>query len=144
MKYGFTDECQAFTQLASGTHNAKVPHDDRCRDRIGELMAEDDDQRHVERVSSRTVSEIDIRVWKPEKRWTLVNHRSSHNQFARKTSHNQFHSQLHSQFPKFELVDHRAQLDQVQEQVKRAQMTIVKRNVSDSQRAEARRGKARM
>ena len=37
-KYGYTDECQACTQLASGMHNAKVPHDDRCRDRIGELM----------------------------------------------------------------------------------------------------------
>ena len=46
-KYGFTDECQACTQLASGMHNAKVPHDDRCRDRIGDLMA-DDDQRQVE------------------------------------------------------------------------------------------------
>ena len=41
-------------------HNAKVPHDDRCRDRIGELMAEDDDQRQVERVSSRTVPEVEI------------------------------------------------------------------------------------
>ena len=29
------DECQACTQLASGMHNAKVPHDYRCRDRIG-------------------------------------------------------------------------------------------------------------
>ena len=48
MKYGHTDECQACTQLASGMHNAKVPHDDRCRDRIGELMASDDDQRQVE------------------------------------------------------------------------------------------------
>ena len=44
-KYGYTVECQACTQLASGMHNAKVPHDDRCRDRIGEFMAEDDDQR---------------------------------------------------------------------------------------------------
>ena len=51
VKYGHTDECQACTQLASGMHNAKVPHNDRCRDRIGELMAEDDDQREVERVS---------------------------------------------------------------------------------------------
>ena len=34
VKYGYTDECQACTQLASGMHNAKVPHDDRCRDRI--------------------------------------------------------------------------------------------------------------
>ena len=41
VKYGYTDECQACTQLASGMHNAKVPHDDRCRDRIGELMAGD-------------------------------------------------------------------------------------------------------
>ena len=28
----------------AGMHNAKVPHDDRCRDRIVELTAEDDDQ----------------------------------------------------------------------------------------------------
>ena len=45
VKYGYTDECQACTRLASGMLNAKVPHDDRCRDRIGELMAGDDDQR---------------------------------------------------------------------------------------------------
>ena len=45
VKYGHTDDCQASTQLAAGTHHAKVPHDDRCRDRIGELMSEDDDQR---------------------------------------------------------------------------------------------------
>ena len=51
VKYGYADECQACAQLASGMHNAKVPHDDRCRDRIGELMAGDDDQRQVERVS---------------------------------------------------------------------------------------------
>ena len=44
VKYGYTDECQACMQLASGMHNAKVSHDDRCRDRIGELKAEDDDQ----------------------------------------------------------------------------------------------------
>ena len=41
-------------------HNAKVPHDDRCRDRIGELMAEDDDQRLVERVSGNVRSEDEI------------------------------------------------------------------------------------
>ena len=28
VKYGYTDECQACMQLASGMHNAKVPHDD--------------------------------------------------------------------------------------------------------------------
>ena len=32
VKYGCTGERQACTQLASGMHNAKVPHDDRCRD----------------------------------------------------------------------------------------------------------------
>ena len=60
VKYGYTDECQACTQLASGMHNAKVPHDDRCRDRIGELMAEDDDQRQVERVSGTVRPEVEI------------------------------------------------------------------------------------
>ena len=60
VKYGYTDECQACTQLASGMHIAKVLHDDRCRDRIGEFMAEDDDQRQVERVSSRTLPEVEI------------------------------------------------------------------------------------
>ena len=55
-----TDECQACTQLAPGMHNAKVPHDDRCRDRIGELMAEDDDQRQVERVSGTVHPEVEI------------------------------------------------------------------------------------
>ena len=58
VKYGYTDECQACTQLASGMHNAKVPHDDRCRDRIGELMAEDDDQRQAERVPGAAEVEI--------------------------------------------------------------------------------------
>ena len=60
MKYGYTSECQACTQLASGMHNAKVLHDDRCRDRIGELMAEDDDQRQVERMSGTVHPEVEI------------------------------------------------------------------------------------
>ena len=60
MKCGYTDECQGCTQLASGMHNAKVPHDDRCRDRIGELMAEDDDQRQVERASGTVQPEVEI------------------------------------------------------------------------------------
>ena len=66
VKYGYTDECQACTQLASGMHNAKVPHDDRCRDCVGELMADDDDQRQVERVTSRTVSTSEIEIPCPE------------------------------------------------------------------------------
>ena len=59
VKYGYADEWQACTQLASGMHNAKVPHDDRCRDRTGELVADDDDQRQVERVTSRIISEVE-------------------------------------------------------------------------------------
>ena len=66
VKYGYTDECQACTQLASGMHNAKVPHDDRCRDRIGELMARDDDQRQVERVTSRAAVEVENEIPCPE------------------------------------------------------------------------------
>ena len=31
VKHGYTDDCQACTQLASAMHNAKVLHDDRCR-----------------------------------------------------------------------------------------------------------------
>ena len=34
VKCGCTDESQACTQLASGMHNAKVPHDDRCRNAV--------------------------------------------------------------------------------------------------------------
>ena len=70
------------------------------------------------------------RVQESEKRWTLVNRRLW---------------KVNNQFPQFEWVDHRVQepeLDQVQEQMKRTQM-IVKQNVSDSQRAEVRRGKAK-
>ena len=66
VKYGYTDECQACTQLASGMHNAKVPHDDRCRDRIGELMASDDDQRQVERTTSRTTADVESEIPCPE------------------------------------------------------------------------------
>ena len=48
-------------------------------------------------------SKMKFRVQKPEKRWTLVNHRSSHGQLM-KISHDQKHSQFHvrwknSQFP---------------------------------------------
>ena len=66
MKYGYSHACQACTQLASGMHNAKVPHDERCRDRIGELMAEDDDQRQVERMTSRTTVEVENEIPFPE------------------------------------------------------------------------------
>ena len=60
VKHGCTDECQTCSQLATGMHKAKVPHDDRCRDRIGELMAEDDDQRLDERVSGTVRPEVEV------------------------------------------------------------------------------------
>ena len=66
VKYGYTDECQACTQLASGMYSAKVPYDDRCRDRIGELMARDDDQRQVERLTSRTAVDVENEIPCPE------------------------------------------------------------------------------
>ena len=47
-------------------HNAKVPHDDRCRDRIGELMAGDDDQRQIERVTSRAKVDVKNEIPCPE------------------------------------------------------------------------------
>ena len=102
VKYGYTDECQACTQLASGMHNAKVPHDDRCRDRIGELMAGDDDQRQVERVSGSVHAEVEIPcpeageevdVGEP----TVVE--------------DQCRSQFHRQFPQSEWVDQEPDLE---------------------------------
>ena len=65
VKYGYRDERHACTQLAPGMHNARVPHDDRCRDRIGELMA-DDDQRQVERMMSRTTADVENEIPCPE------------------------------------------------------------------------------
>ena len=111
VKYGYTDECQACMHLESGMHNAKVLHDDRCRDRIGELMAEDDDQRQVERVFGTLHPEVETRVREPEKRWTLVSQRLW-----------EIYNQSNNLFPKFEWADHRVQepeLDQPQEQMKR-------------------------
>ena len=78
------------------------------------------------------------RVRKPEKRCTLADRRWW-------KINNQFNSQL----PQFEWVDHRVhktEPDQVQEQMKRTQMMIVKRNVSDSleprpEEASRRRGR---
>ena len=43
-----------------------VPQDDRCRDRSGELMAGDDDQRQVERVTSRVAVEVKNEIPCPE------------------------------------------------------------------------------
>ena len=97
VKYGYTGECQACTQLASGMHNAKVPYDDRCRDRIGQLMASDDDQRQGERVTSRTAVEVENEIPCPEAgeevdvgEPTVVEDQRSDRQSD---------SQFHSQFP---------------------------------------------
>ena len=51
-KYGYIDDCLGCAQLAVGMGNASVLQDDRCRGRVGEITAGDDDPRKVERVSS--------------------------------------------------------------------------------------------
>ena len=98
LKYGYTDECQTCTQLTSGMHNAKVLHDDKCRDRLGELMAGDDDQRQVSECLGMFIHRLKSRVREPEKIWTLANRRSW-----------KINNQFSNQFPQFERVDHRVQ-----------------------------------
>ena len=41
-------------------HNAEVLHDDRCRDRIGEVMAEDNGQGQVELPRPEAGEEMDV------------------------------------------------------------------------------------
>ena len=72
--------------------------DDRCRDRIGELIASDDDQRQVERVTSRTAVEVENEIPCPDAGEEV----DVANQLLWKINdqiHNQRHSQFHSQFP---------------------------------------------
>ena len=124
MKYGYTDECQACTQFASG-----MPHDDRFRDR---QMASS-----WHRTMTRDKLSVCLVTVHPE---VEIPRPEAGEEMASGCG-----TQFSNQFPQFEWVDHRVQepeLDQLQEQMKRTQM-IVKRNVSDSQRAEARRGKAK-
>ena len=89
-------------------HNAKVPHDDRCRDRTGELTAEDDDQRQVERVTSRTAVEVENEIPCPEAgeevdvgEPTVVEDQRSDTQSAATVS-------FKASSPQFEWVDHQA------------------------------------
>ena len=107
------------------------PHVDRCRDRIGELMAEDDDQRQVERVSGTVHPEVETsRPGAGEEMDVGEPMVVEDQQPVQKT------------VPTVRVVDHQAQEpdpDQVQEQMQRTQM-IVKRNVSDSQRGQKRQG----
>ena len=108
-------------------HNAKVPHDDRCRDRIGELMEGDDDQRQVDLMASRTAVEVENEIPCPEAGEEV--------DVGESTVVEDQRSDPQCQFPQFEWVD--------QEQVKQTQM-IVKRNVSDSQKAVVRKDKLKM
>ena len=122
-------------------HNVKVPHDDRCQDRIGEPMVEDDDQRQVERVLSRTVPEVEsphpeageeMDVGEPTVRVVgLVEDQPVPTVRVGGSSSSG------------------TELDQVQEQMKRTQM-IVKRNASETCQIhrepspeEAKRGRGR-
>ena len=66
MKYGHTDECQACTQVSVRHAQCGGSSDDRCRDRIGELMAGDDDQRQVERMMSGTTADVESEIPCPE------------------------------------------------------------------------------
>ena len=50
--YGYIDDCLGCAQLAVGMRNASALQDDRCRRRVEELTAGDDDPRKVERGSS--------------------------------------------------------------------------------------------
>ena len=94
VKYGYTDECQACTQSASGMHNAKVPHDDRCRDRIASSWQSTMTRDKL----SECLGQMKSRVWKPEQRWMLANLRFVW-----------LDRWKNSQFPHFEWVDHQAQ-----------------------------------
>ena len=92
-----------------------------------DLMAGDDDQRQVERVSGSEKLKSRVRKLGTDRSWKINN-------------------QFNNQFPQFEWADHRVQepeMDQVLEQMRRTQK-ILKRNVSESQRPEARKGKAKM
>ena len=163
VKYGYTDECQACTQLASCMHNAKVDHDDRCPNRIGELMAEDHDQRQVERVSSRAVPEVEIPrpeageemdVGEPTVRVLLDALKEEHvfsflaaaGDWVKKGSyHSACSVPLLSSIPMVRLGGS-SSLGTRAGSGSRANETNTddrERNVSNSQRAEARRGKAK-
>ena len=136
VKYGYADECQACTPLASDMHKAKVPHDDRCRDRIGELMAGDDDQRQVERVTSRAAVEVDNEIPSPEARMArlagpetqsvprLVEEQPIPTVRVGGSSGSGTRSEVGSRASETKM--------------------IVKRNVSDSQKAEVRKDKVKM
>ena len=89
LKYGHTDECQACTQLASGTHEATTDAEialvsswqrTLTRDKLSECLV-------LQRLKSR--------VRKPEKRWTLVNRwivwlDRKHSQFHDRWKNSQF------------------------------------------------------
>ena len=111
-------------------------------------MAGDDEKRQVERVTSRTAVEVENEIPCQEAGEEVdVGEPSVQPRSVDDRKHSQFHDWWkNSQFPQFEWVDHQAQEsdpEQVQEQVKQTQM-IVKRNVSDSEKAEVRKDKVKM
>ena len=101
VKYGYTDECQACTLLRqAGTMRRFLTMTDAetalasswqvmtIRDKLSERCRE-----------QQLTLKMKFRVRKPEKRWTLVNHRSSHGQLV-KISHDRKHSQFHVRWKK--------------------------------------------
>ena len=75
---------------------------------LARSWSEDDDQRQVERLSGGA----EVEIPRPEAGEEM--------DVGEQTSHSQYHSRCHNQFPQFEWVDHRAQEhepDQVQEQM---------------------------
>ena len=53
--YGPTDECPACTQIACGAVRVTKPHNDKCRERIGECMGNDPDFAQGERLKRHRV-----------------------------------------------------------------------------------------
>ena len=97
VKYGYTDECQACTQFASGIHNAKVFMTTGAEIALASSWRRTMTRDTLSECLGLLVQKLKSRVQKPEKRWTLVNRRLI------------FHSQFKNQFPRFEWVDYRAQ-----------------------------------
>ena len=97
VKYGYTDECQACVQLASGMQNATDAETAALASSLQVMTIRD------KLSMSRTTSEVENEIPCPET-GEEVDHRSSHGQFTRKISHDRKHSQFHvrwknSQFP---------------------------------------------
>ena len=60
MRYGYTNECPACKQLATSLRNVKVLHAHKCRDRIGDLIARDEDPRQRDIIPSMSSPEAEV------------------------------------------------------------------------------------